>query len=147
MLTFSFPFCLSPIYFVSELIFQKISLSLSPCSLFLPLSFNWLSCFLGKNVTFLCMDLGCLMPINYSKFLRDCGGFCWNGFFARRLKRKPQGLQERLAGVGFSSGQGRLYKVTGQAHNFLLWCSVMLSCHARALGQAHTACCLWWDRI
>lgn len=24
--------------------------------------------------------------------------------FARRLKRKPQGLQERLAGMGFSSG-------------------------------------------
>lgn len=49
----------------------------------------------------------------------SCGGLCWNGFFffffAGGLKRKPQGLQERFAGMGFSSGCGRLYEVTGQA--------------------------------
>lgn len=36
-------------------------------------------------------------------------------FFAGRLKRKPQGVQGRLPGGGFSTGWGKLYKVTRQA--------------------------------
>lgn len=42
--------------------------------------------------------------------------FLLEWFFARGLERKPHGLQERLIGMGFSSGWGRLSKVTGQAH-------------------------------
>lgn len=42
--------------------------------------------------------------------------FVLEWFFAGGLKRKPQGLRERRAGMGFSSGWRRLYRVTGQVH-------------------------------
>lgn len=103
-LSFPSPFC-KWVYLLAEL----ISLALSG---------SWLSCFLGRNVTSLFMDLGCLVPINYGKLFGELWRFVLEWFFfffSGGLKRKPQGLQERFAGMGFSSGCGRLYEVTGQA--------------------------------
>lgn len=45
-------------------------------------------------MTFLCMDLGCLVPINYGKFLGSYGGFCWNGFLPEGWRGNPTGCRK-----------------------------------------------------
>lgn len=83
-LSFPSPFC-KWVYLLAEL----ISLALSG---------SWLSCFLGRNVTSLFMDLGCLVPINYGKLFGELWRFVLEWFFFFFFFRRAKEETPRTAG-------------------------------------------------
>lgn len=89
-LSFPSPFC-KWVYLLAEL----ISLALSG---------SWLSCFLGRNVTSLFMDLGCLVPINYGKLFGELWRFVLEWFFFfffRRAKEETPRTAGKICRHGF----------------------------------------------
>lgn len=96
--------------------------------------------------------LGFGLPCAYKlwQVLGEPWRFLLERLLAGGLKRKPKGLQERRAGVGFSSSRGGC-KVTDRPPDSLLWClpskgeepelNRLEFLHARAMRQAPH--CLW----